>query len=133
MICCENVVKILWTQNFFLIPPQISAIIIYLFFSSPILAMHCHNCHKIFFFFSYFDNGIATIGFFFSTSHFEHTAHTLEQADRAVRILVITLPKFMHSLSPIFSLSHTFVEFRQWCCRNSLSLLILLNKLEQYL
>ena len=93
----------------FLIPSQILVTII--FFSSPILAMHCHNCHKIFFFLLLFRQWYCHNWFFFSTSHFEHTAYTLEQADRAVRILVITLPKFMHSLSPIFSLSHILLNF----------------------
>ena len=73
----------------FLIPPQISI--------------------TTFFFFPYFGNVIATIGFFFlGTSHFKHTAHTLEQADQAAGISVITLPKFMHSLSPTFSLSLSY-------------------------
>ena len=115
----------------FLIPSQILVTII--FFFLPYFGNALPQLPQNFFFLLLFRQWYCHNWFFFSTSHFEHTAYTLEQADRAVRILVITLPKFMHSLSPIFSLSHTFVEFRQRYCQNSLSLLILLNKLEQYL
>ena len=45
---------------------------------------------------------------FFFPSLILAIAHTLGQADRAARISVITLPKFMHSLSPTFSLSLSY-------------------------
>ena len=86
MICCENIVKILWMYYFFLIPPQISATIIYLFFSSHFQQWHCHKIFS-----SYFGNGIAIIGFFFQHIPFRaHSSHT-----RASGISIITLPKFL--------------------------------------
>ena len=46
----------------------------------------------------------------------------------------MVLPKIKNfSLLLFIFLSPTFVEFRQWYCRNSLSFLRLLNKLKQYL
>ena len=93
----------------FLIPSQILVTIIFFFL---LLFWQCiATIATIFFFLLLFRQWYCHNWFFFSTSHFEHTAYTLEQADRAVRILVITLPKFMHSLSPIFSLSHILLNF----------------------
>ena len=92
----------------FLIPPQISVTTIFFFLplfrqciaiiatkkkiSSLFRQWYCHNWF-----------------FFFSISHFKHTAHLLKQTDRATGIWVITLPKFMHSLSPTFSLSLSLI------------------------
>ena len=126
MICCENIVDV----TFFLIPFQISTTTI--FFSPPI-----------------FDNGIATIAtkFYFpisamalpqlvsflSTSHFKHTAHT-QAAGLGSRNFGNHITEIQNFLSPTFLfLSHTFVEFQQHRCQNSLSFLISLNKLKQCL
>ena len=101
------------------------------FFPSHFRQWHCHNYH----FFPYFGNGIVAIGFFFfGSTHTSSIQDTLGQGIWAARISVTPLPKFKIFSLPLFLfLSHTFVEFRQHRCRNSLSFLISLNKLEQYL
>ena len=100
MICCENDVKILWTQHFFLIP-QISATIIFLFppilamplpqllkkkFYSPISAMALPQfvCQK--FFFPLFTSGTPRTG-----------------SRTGQRKFGITVAKIQHFLSPRFS------------------------------
>ena len=103
------------------------------------LFRQCH-CRKLFFFFPpIFDNGIAIIAKFFfpsfgfpcAHSHFEHPPG---QQVWTEGIAAIPLPKIKNfSLLLFIFLSSTFVEFRQWYCRNSLSFLRLLNKLKQYL
>ena len=95
MIYCENIVKILWMYYFFLIPPQISATIIYLFFSSHFQQWHCHKIFS-----SYFGNGIATIGF-----------RSAGLNSRNFSNVIIEIQKFL-SLPFFLFLSHTFVEFR---------------------
>ena len=99
------------------------------FFSSHFRQWHCHNCQ--FFFFSYFGNAIATFGFPCAHSHFNYS---LGQQVWAEGISVMVLPKIKNFSLPLFLfLSPAFVELRQWYCRNSLSFLRFLNKLEQYL
>ena len=107
------------------------------FFYPPISAM---PLSQTIFFPPIFGNGIATIAKFFffpsfgfpcAHSHFEHPSG---QQVWAEGIAVIPLPKIKNfSLLLFIFLSPTFVEFRKWYCRNSLSFLRLLNKLKQYL
>ena len=121
MICCENVVKILWMQHFFLIPPQISATIIFFFlpfsamplpqllkkkFYFPISAMALPQLGAHNFFFSpYFGNGIATISLsiFFFSFHFGHSTHTSSKIGH--RKFGIPVAEIQHFLSPPFSSS----------------------------
>ena len=49
MICCENVVKILWTQHFFFnSSTNFNNLILFYFFSSHFRQCHCHNCYLFF-------------------------------------------------------------------------------------
>ena len=94
-----------------------------LFFSLPFSAMALPQLPKFFFFPSF--------GFPCAHSHFEHP---LGQQVWVEGISVMVLPKIKNFSLPLFLfLSPTFVEFRQWYCRNSLSFLRFRNKLEQYL
>ena len=88
-----------------------------------------------------FGNLVATIGKPFKHSpqhalgHFTRALHGQEQG--RTRISVISLPKFIfspsHHITHLSSLSYFFLQFWQHHCRNSVSLLILLNNFEQYL
>ena len=119
------------------------------FFLPPILAMPLPQLPKIytlyfgnaiaanyFFFPPIFGNGIATIAKFFfpsfgfpcAHSHFEHPPRQQVWAEGIAAILLPKIKNF--SLLLFIFLSPTFVEFRQWYCRNSLSFLRLLNKLK---
>ena len=120
--CCKNIIDVaLFLKNS---SHVISATTI--FFSSHFWQWHCHNCQ---FFFSYFGNVIATFGFPCVHSHFEHP---LGQQVWAEGISVMVLLKIKNFSLPLFLfLSPTFVELRQWYCRNSLSFFRFLNKLEQ--
>ena len=93
-----------------------------IFFSSHFRQWHCQNC-QIFFFPSF--------GFPCAHSHFEHPPRQQVWAEGIAAILLPKIKNF--SLLLFIFLSPTFVEFRQWYCRNSLSFLRLLNKLKQYL
>ena len=90
----------------------------YFFFSSHFRQWHCHNCQI----------------FFFPIIWFSLRALTLRAPTRAAgmgrRNCSNTIAENQKFLSPTFYLSPTFVEFWQWYCRNSLSLLRLLNKLK---
>ena len=91
------------------------------FFPSHFWQWHCPN-YQIFFF-PISAMALPQLVFFF----FRHGIW-------AAGISITPLPKFkIFSLSLFLFLSHTFVEFQQRCCRNLLSFLISLNKLEQYL
>ena len=108
--CCKNIMDVAF---FFLIPPQISATIIYLFFP-------------------YFGNGIAAISLsqFFFSFHFGHSTHTSYPSSRnwAKEFRYSHYRNSTFSLSPFFFFSLLlFVEFRQWWYRNSLSFLTILN------
>ena len=93
------------------------------FFSLPFSAMALPQL-PIFFF-------PTSFGFPCVHSHFEHPPR---QEVWAEEIAAIPLPKIKNfSLLLFVFLSPIFVKFRQWYCRNSLSFLILLNKLKQYL
>ena len=87
----------------------------FFFFFLHYLQWHCHNCLNNFFF-SFFGNGITAIAFFLTDrQHF---------GQRNFGNSVAEIP--LLSLSPFFFFSLLiFVEFRQHCCRNSFSLLIL--------
>ena len=123
-----------------------------IFFTPLFRQCHCHNCQKFytlyfgnaiaanyFFFPPIFGNGIATIAKFFfpsfgfpcAHSHFEHPPRQQVWAEGIAAILLPKIKNF--SLLLFIFLSPTFVEFRQWYCRNSLSFLRLLNKLKWYL
>ena len=104
------------------------------------LFWQCH-CRKLFFFPPIFGNGIATIANFFFFSHHlvflapTHTSSTHSGSryeQKELRQYHCWKSKILSLLLFIF-LSPTFVEFRQWYCRNSLSFLRLLNNLKQYL
>ena len=125
----------------------------------PILAMALPQLgsHKFFFFFffSIFGNAIGTIAknlyhlfqqwhchncqiFFPPVIWFSLRALTFRAPTRATEwaegITAIPLPKIKNfSLLLFIFLSPTFVEFRQWYCRNFFSFLRLLNNLKQYL
>ena len=122
------------------------------FFYPPISAMPLPQLQKIytlyfgnaiaanyFFFPPIFDNGIAIIakkifpsfGFPCAHSHFEHPPGQQVWIEGIAAIPLSKIKNF--SLLLFIFLSLTFVEFRQWYCRNSLSFLRLLNKLKQYL
>ena len=92
------------------------------FFPSHFRQWHCHNCQ---FFFS------PTFSFPCAHSHFEHPPGQQVWAEGIAAIPLLKIKNF--SLLLFIFLSPTFVEFRQWYCRNSLSFLRLLNKLKQYL
>ena len=64
-------------------------------------------------------------------SHFEHPPGQQVWAEGIATIPLLKIKNF--SLLLFIFLSPTFVEFRQWYYRNSLSFLRLLNKLKQYL
>ena len=99
-----------------------------IFFFPPIFGNGIATIANLFF--SYFGNAIATFGFPCAHSHFEHP---LGQQVWTEGISMMVLPKIKNFSLPLFLfLSPTFVEFRQWYCRNSLSFLRFLNKLEQY-
>ena len=96
MICCENVVKILWTQHFFLnSSPDFSNHYFILFFFLPFSAMSLPQLLN-FFLFPYFGNGIATIRF----SQF------------------FFLPIFDNVIATIVTKKKIFPLFRQWHCHN---------------
>ena len=122
------------------------------FFYPPISAMPLPQLQKIytlyfgnaiaanyFFFPPIFDNGIAIIAkFFFPSFGFpcahSHFKHPPGQQVWIEGIAAIPLPKIKNFSFLLFIfLSPTFVEFRQWYCRNSFSFLRLLNNLKQYL
>ena len=64
MICCENVVKILWTQHFFFnSSPDFSNHYFIFYFFPPIFSNAIATIDKKKNLFPYFDNGIATIRF----------------------------------------------------------------------
>ena len=132
---CQNCQK----KNF---PSPISAMALpklpQFFFLPLFRQCNFRNCHKIFFPFPYFGNAIVEIAtnFFFPTStmalpNFTCT-HRLGKGSGSRNFGNHITEIHAFSLSRFFSLSlsPTFVEFRQLCCRNSLSLLTLLNKLE---
>ena len=125
MICCENIVDI----AFFLIPSQISATIIYLFFL-PFSVMALPQLSQIFFF-PYFGNSIATIDFRSVGLGNRNFGNVITEIQN---FLSPTLPIFKIFSHPLFLfLSHTFVEFRQHYCRNLLSFFNFLSNLKQYL
>ena len=116
MICYKNIVDV---ALFFLIHSQISATTI---FFPPIFG---NGIATIVIFFSYFGNAIATFGFPCAHSHFDHP---LGQQVWTKGISVMVLPKIKNFSLPLFLfLSPTFVELRQWYCRNSLFFLRFLN------
>ena len=83
---------------------------------------HCHNC-QIFF--------SPVIWFSLRALTFRAPTRATEWAEG---ITAIPLPKIKNfSLLLFIFLSPTFVEFRQWYCRNFFSFLRLLNNLKQYL
>ena len=123
-----------------------------IFFYPLFRQCHCHNCQKFipsisampllqtFFFPPIFSNCIVTIANFFffpsfgfpcAHSHLEHPPGQQVWAEGIAAISVLKIKNF--SLLLFIFLSPTFVEFRQWYYRNSLSFLRLLNKLKQYL
>ena len=111
-------------QKFFFTPyfgNAIAANFFFFFFSSHFRQWHCQNCH---FFFPSF-------GFSCAHSHFEHPPRQQVWAEGIAAIPLLKIKNF--SLLLFIFLSPTFVQFRQWYCRNSLSFLRLLNKLKQYL
>ena len=132
------------------LPNSIPLFTIQKFFFYPLFwQCHCHNCQKFYtlyfgnaiaanyyFFPPIFGNGIATIAKFFfpsfgfpcAHSHFEHPPRQQVWAEGIAAILLPKIKNF--SLLLFIFLSPTFVEFRQWYCRNSLSFLRLLNKLK---
>ena len=129
---------------FFFTLPQISKPLFFSPFSAmplpqllqfffPISAMALPQLvfHKsFFFFFLYFDNAIATISlsqiFYFLISAMALPQLVFGQQVWTAGISVMWLPKFIIFSLPLFLfLSHTFIEFRQHRCRNSLSFLVL--------
>ena len=113
---------------------------------------HCHNCQKfipsisamplpqtIFFFLPFSAMALPQLPIFFSPtfgfpcvhSHFEHPPGQQVWAEGIAAIPLLKIKNF--SLLLFIFLSPTFVEFRQWYCRNSLSFLRLLYKLKQYI
>ena len=99
-------------------------------FFPPIFGNGIATIANFFFFFFLFRQYHCPIWFSFCAhSHFEHP---LGQQVLAKGISMIVLPKIKNFSLPLFLfLSPTFVEFRQWYCRNSLSFFRFLNKLEQ--
>ena len=96
-----------------------NAIVANYFFFLPFSAMALPQLPNFFF--------SASFGFPCAHSHFEHPPR---QQVWAERIAAIPLPKIKNfSLLLFIFLSPTFVEFRQWYYRNSLSFL----RLKQYL
>ena len=125
-------------QKFFFTPYFDNAIAIIAKNLYP-LFRQCHCC-KLFFFLPFSAIALSQLPIFFFFPSFgfpcahSHLEHPPGQQVWAEGIAAIPLPKIKNfSLLLFIFLSPTFVEFRQWYCRNSLSFLRLLNKLKQYL
>ena len=128
MICCENIVKILWNSTFFfLIPPQI--LVTTNFFFLPFSAMSLPQLPQIFPPISAMAlPQLVSLWAPPSTSTFRalhtHSVSTFRQQEDYRN------SKFY--LSHFFSFSLILLlEFQQHHCRNSLSFLNSLNNLEQ--
>ena len=113
MICCENVVKILWTQHFFFnSSSDFSNHYFILFFSSHFRQCHCHNCY--FFFYSPISAmalpQLVCQNFFFFSLQALH-AHPSSRIGH--RKFGIPVAEIQHFLSPPFSssLSYFWLNF----------------------
>ena len=131
MIYCENIMNVIL---FFFNSPQISEP---LFFPPHFRQCHCHNCYN--FYFSYFGNGIATISlskifFFLFTLGTPRTPLTPGQQNWAKEFRYPCCRNSTFSLSTFFFFSLILlVKFRQWQYQNSVSLLRIPNKFQQFL
>ena len=127
MICCENIVKILWTQHFFFNSfPDFSNHYFILFFFLPFSAMPLPQL-LFFFLFPYFGNGIATISFsqFFFSSYFGNVIATIRFSQlfffslfRQCHCHKFFFPPYFDNDIVTISLSHFFPLFQQYHCHN---------------
>ena len=130
MICCKNIVDIAF---FFLnSSPDFSN---HYFFFPPIFGNTIATIAKKKNLFAYFGNGIATISLsiFFFSFHFGHSTHTSSRIGH--KKFGIPVAEIQHFFSPPFSssLSYFWLNFSNGNFRNSISLLKIPNKFEQFL
>ena len=136
------ILALLLSQFFFFFKflPKISATWLSQFFFPPIFSNLVATIHIFSLLLPYnFGNLVATIHIPFRIPHLtQHLGHFTGELG-AARISIISLLKFnffslLHHITFFFlSLSYFFLQFQQWCCRNSLFFLIFPNNFEQYL